>query len=106
MKCCKKKKKTHAEMTRMERIQAKALPAMSYEKAESDFNFFKIPTGEDELHKVCFFWNMDKLVRVDEEIKVKDIKDDTLKLIYEEKTEEAMTKVEKNFIEKKWANDF
>lgn len=68
---------------------------MSYENAEIDYNFFKIPTGENELHKVCFFWNMDTNppVRVDERVTGADIKDATLKLIYAGETEDAMEKV-------------
>jgi hypothetical protein len=68
--------------------------------------FFKIPVSEEELHKVCFFWNMERCDRVDEVITVKHIKDETLSLIYSEKTDDAMKQVEINFIKQKWMNDF
>jgi hypothetical protein len=78
----------------------------SYQHAQDNMGFFKIPVSEEELHKVCFFWNMEKCERVDEIITVDHIKAQTLKLIYEDNTEEAMKLVEDNFIKKKWANEF
>jgi hypothetical protein len=66
-----------------------------------------MPTDENELHQVMIFWNMKERVRADEKIRsVNDINDEGLRLIYEEKTDEAMDLIQTNFIKNKWASDF
>jgi len=105
MRCCARKKKTYAEMTRMERVMATPIPNMTYTEAE-EMNYFKTPTDENELHPVMMFWNMQGTIRADQKITNADIKDEGLQLIFEEKTEEALVLIQNNFIKNKWANDF
>ena len=94
-------------MTRMERVMAYEIPQFSggYAAAE-EADFFKIPTDETQLEPVAIFWDMDTICRADELIKTSDIRDESLRLIYDGLIEEARGDIQTKFIKNKWLNEF